>query len=72
MSTEGNPPPGSGLPVVAVLFDSLGNRVGFENILRFLPAESHIPERAYLIAPAAHSAPGDWSAGAATPAAANE
>ncbi len=43
------------------LLSRLGNRTGFESILRFLPAESHIPERAFLVAAAAHSAPGDWS-----------
>ena len=47
------------------LLSRLGNRVGFENILRALPAESHIPERAVTIAPAAHSAPGDWTGVAA-------
>jgi protein ImuB len=28
------------------LFDSLGNRLGFERILRFAPRSSHLPERA--------------------------
>lgn len=45
------------------LITRIGNRVGLENIRRFLPADSHIPERAFLIAPAAHSDPeGPWVA----------
>ena len=47
------------------LISRLGNRVGFENIQRVLPAESHIPERAYITAAAAHSVPGDWDGVAA-------
>ncbi len=35
----------------------LGNRIGLDNIIRFLPADSHIPERSYIIAPAAYSDP---------------
>ncbi len=31
---------------LADLVSRLGNRIGFENVLRFLPAESHAPERA--------------------------
>ncbi len=43
------------------LVTRIGNRIGLENIQRFLPAESHIPERSYLIAPAAYSeADGSW------------
>lgn len=43
------------------LMTRLGNRIGLENIQRFLPAESHIPERSFLIAPAAWSEPsGAW------------
>jgi len=37
------------------LLTRLGNRVGFDNITRLLPADSHIPEQSYLVAPAAHS-----------------
>lgn len=48
------------------LISRLGNRVGFENIQRVLPAESHIPERAYIVAAAAHSTPGDWTGRAAS------
>lgn len=29
------------------LFDHIGNRIGFDNIICYLPAQSHIPERAY-------------------------
>ena len=41
---------------LADLLTRLGTRIGLENIHRFLPAESHIPERGFLIAPAAFSA----------------
>lgn len=37
------------------LITRIGTRIGLENIQRFLPAESHIPERGFLIAPAAFS-----------------
>lgn len=39
------------------LITRLGNRIGLENIRRALPAESHIPERSFLIAPATLAAP---------------
>lgn len=43
------------------LITRLGTRIGLENIQRFLPADSHIPERSFLIAPAAYSiAEGAW------------
>jgi len=43
------------------LISRLGTRIGLENIQRFLPADSHIPERGFLIAPAAFSTPeGAW------------
>ncbi len=45
------------------LITRLGARIGLENIQRFLPADSHIPERSFLIAPAAFSEPsGAWGA----------
>nr|WP_272005393.1 DNA polymerase Y family protein [Roseovarius sp. ZX-A-9] len=45
------------------LITRLGTRIGLENIQRFLPADSHIPERSFLIAPAAWSrAQGPWVA----------
>jgi len=44
------------------LITRLGNRIGLENIQRFLPADSHIPERSFQIAPAAYSeGQGAWS-----------
>ncbi len=45
------------------LISRIGTRIGLENIHRFLPADSHIPERGYLIAPAAYTKPsGAWAA----------
>ncbi len=45
------------------LMTRLGNRIGLENIQRLLPAESHIPERSYIVSPAAWSEPaGSWGA----------
>lgn len=37
---------------LAPLIDRLGNRLGFDRILRFVPRESHLPERAVAPAPA--------------------
>lgn len=43
------------------LVSRLGTRIGLENIRRFLPADSHIPERGFIVAPAAYSQPeGSW------------
>ncbi len=43
------------------LITRIGTRIGLENIQRFLPADSHIPERSFLVAPAAYSkAEGSW------------
>ncbi len=43
------------------LITQLGNRVGLDNILRFQPVDSHIPERSFKLVPAAHSRPvPDW------------
>lgn len=43
------------------LLTRLGTRIGLENIRRFLPADSHIPERGFLLVPAAYSEPeGGW------------
>lgn len=47
---------------LADLLSRLGNRVGFDAILRPLPADSLVPERGFLLAPAAFSRPGDWPA----------
>lgn len=41
--------------VLADLLSSIGNRIGFDRVLRLLPAESLIPERSFLTAPAAYS-----------------
>ena len=46
-----------GQDALADLLSSLGNRIGFDHVLRFLPAQSLIPERGYLVAPAAYSVP---------------
>ncbi len=44
------------------LITRLGTRIGLDNIQRFLPADSHIPERSFIIAPAAYSqAGGVWN-----------
>lgn len=48
---------------LADLISRLGNRIGFEQLVRFLPADSHIPERAFTRAAAAYSSPRDWGAG---------
>ena len=39
------------------LISRLGTRIDLENIRRFLPADSHIPERSFIIAPAAYTEP---------------
>ncbi|MEI4197082.1 Y-family DNA polymerase [Roseovarius sp. E0-M6] len=45
------------------LITRIGTRIGLDNIQRFLPANSHIPERSFLITPAAYSeAEGPWIA----------
>jgi protein ImuB len=45
------------------LISRLGTRIGLENIQRVLPADSHIPERSFLISPAAYSEAGEaWVA----------
>lgn len=41
------------------LITRIGNRIGLENIQRFLPADSHIPERSYVVSPAAWSDPSE-------------
>jgi protein ImuB len=55
---------------LADLLTRLGSRLGLEALLRFLPAESHIPERGFLVASAVHAAaPGlrDWPEGPPRP-----
>lgn len=50
------------------LITRIGTRIGLENVQRFLPADSHIPERSFIIAPAAYSAPdGTWQVQHARP-----
>lgn len=44
------------------LISRIGTRIGLENVQRFLPADSHIPERSFIIAPVAYSKPeGVWT-----------
>lgn len=44
------------------LISRLGTRIGLENIQRFLPADSHIPECSFIMVPAAYSEPAsNWS-----------
>lgn len=44
------------------LITRIGTRIGLENVQRFLPADSHIPERSFLIAPTVYSrAESGWS-----------
>jgi protein ImuB len=46
---------------LADLITRIGTRIGLENVQRFLPADSHIPERSFIIAPAAYTTPeGGW------------
>ncbi len=42
---------------LADLVSRLGNRIGFDRVLRLQPADSLIPERSFLMVPVAHSAP---------------
>ncbi|MFS4581323.1 Y-family DNA polymerase [Phaeobacter sp. C3_T13_0] len=37
------------------LITRIGTRIGLENIQRFQPADSHIPERSFIVAPAAYT-----------------
>jgi len=41
---------------LADLLSSVGNRIGFDRVLRLLPADSRVPERSFLLAPAAYAA----------------
>lgn len=45
---------------LADLLTRLCNRVGFEHVHRFVPADSHIPEKAFSIAAAAYCPPSPW------------
>ena len=42
------------------LIARLGNRIGFDRVTRFLPAESHVPEHAVTVAAAAYSQPEEF------------
>lgn len=42
---------------LADLLSSIGNRIGFDRVQRLLPAQSLIPERSHILAPAAYCAP---------------
>ena len=56
----------SGSDDLADLMTRLGNRLGLEALTRFLPADSHIPERGFQVAAAAFTqAPGEraWRSG---------
>ncbi len=65
----GGGPAARGEDALADLLSSVGNRIGFDRVLRLLPADSLIPERSFLLAPAAYSAPAPMppSAGPARP-----
>ena len=55
---------------LAILADRLGNRIGFANLRRLAPRESHLPERAVAFLPAlgaAEKTTARWRAGAARP-----
>jgi protein ImuB len=62
--------PATEADALADLLTRLGNRLGLEALSRFLPAESHIPERAFQIASAIWApppAPGTWPEGSERP-----
>ncbi len=42
---------------LADLLSSVGNRIGFDRVQRLLPADSLIPERSFVLAPAAYAPP---------------
>ncbi|MCR8546479.1 DNA polymerase Y family protein [Salipiger sp. P9] len=56
-------PAGRSAAALDDLITRIGTRIGLENVLRLLPADSHIPERAFSRAPAAYSrAETGWAA----------
>jgi protein ImuB len=60
--------PAAEADALADLLTRLGNRLGLEALSRFLPADSHIPERAFQIASAIWTeAPPAWPAGSERP-----
>ena len=42
---------------LADLISRIGNRIGFDEVQRYLPAQSHIPEKSFIVAAAAYSEP---------------
>ena len=47
---------------LADVITKLGNRIGLDNITRFLPADSHLPEKSFSVVAAAYSkAEGSWA-----------
>ncbi len=55
---------------LADVITRLGNRIGLDNITRFLPADSHLPEKSFSEVAAAYSdsaAGGDWASPAPRP-----
>ncbi|RPE67474.1 protein ImuB [Pacificibacter maritimus] len=47
---------------LADLITRIGTRIGLDNVQRYLPADSHIPARAFRIVPAAYTRPdSSWS-----------
>ncbi|MCC7320955.1 MAG: DNA polymerase Y family protein [Rubellimicrobium sp.] len=61
-TVAGGPPVRAG-DALADLVSRLGNRLGFDRVQRLAPARSLIPERSFLILPAAHSAPAVFAPG---------
>ncbi|MCV6584409.1 MAG: DNA polymerase Y family protein [Marinibacterium sp.] len=52
------PTQGMGTDALDDLITRLGTRIGLEQVRRLLPADSHIPERSFILATAAFSEPG--------------
>ncbi len=53
---------------LADVITKLGNRIGLDNITRFLPADSHLPEKSFSVVAAAYSeAGGSWPSPAPRP-----
>lgn len=52
-----SPRAGGGAARVEDLITRIGTRIGLENVQRFRPADSHIPERAFQVVAAAFDAP---------------
>ena len=71
--TEDQPPEQTGLATrdpadrLADLLSRMGNRIGFDRVLRLQPTDSLIPERSFHLAPAAFSDPAQGFAHAGRP-----